>query len=56
MKGNKQKAEYKNREREHGKPGGTEAESQEAERRRGAPEKQLRGEAGKSGKEETEAE
>ena len=54
MKGNKQEAEYENREQGMGNQAGTNGENRESESGSGAPGKPLRGEAGKNGKEETE--
>ena len=54
MKGNKQKAEYGNRERTDGKPVGKERGKQGSESGEAAPIKPLRGRNGKNGKEETE--
>ena len=56
MKGNKQQAEYENREQGMGNQAGTNGENRGTERGSGAPGKPLRGETGKNGKEETEAE
>ena len=50
MKGNEQKAEYGNRERTDGKPAGEERGKPGRETEEAAPEKQLRGEAGKKRK------
>ena len=55
-KGNKQKAEYENRERKHEKSGWEERGKQGSESGEAAPGKPLRGRNGKNGKEETEAE
>ena len=56
MKGNEQKAEYENREREHGKPGREErGKPKKREQKRSTEEATVRRRQEESGKEETEA-
>ena len=57
MKGNKQEAEYENRERRHGKPGWRErGKPKKRERKRSTEEATVRRRQEEEGKEETEAE
>ena len=57
MKGNKQKAEYENRKRRHGKPGREErGKPKKRERERSTGEATVRRRREEDGKEETEAE
>ena len=56
MKGNEQKAEYKNRERRHGKPGWRERGKPRSESGRAHRGSSCEAEPGREGKEETEAE